>query len=89
MSGIAGGSPSATLDGTNAPNGQTISLLTLTLGQHTFNASASDVAGNSTQQSVPFTVIATIDSLIATVNAFAAQGQIRGIGTENLVGETE
>ena len=34
------------------------------------------MAGNSARQSVPFTVIATIDSLIATANAFAAQGKI-------------
>jgi hypothetical protein len=38
--------------------------------------SAGDAAGNSRSQNVAFTVIATIDSLIATVNVFAGQGKI-------------
>jgi hypothetical protein len=76
MSGLATGSPNATLDGAAATNGQTISLLTRPLGQHMFIASASDVAGNAGQQPVTYQVVATIDSLIATVNTFAAQRKI-------------
>jgi hypothetical protein len=76
LSGLATGSPSATLDGAAAMNGQTISLLTGPLGQHVFIAFASDVAGNAGQQSVTYQVVATIDSLIATVNTFAAQRKI-------------
>jgi hypothetical protein len=76
LSGLATGSPSATLDGAAAMNGQTISLLTRPLGAHTFIASASDVAGNAGQQPVTFQLVATIDSLIAAVNTFAAQRKI-------------
>jgi cytochrome c len=75
-SGLAPGSPSATLDGTTIANSQTISLLTLPLGPHVLTMSASDVAGNSAQQSVTFTIVATIDSVIAAVNAFATQGKV-------------
>jgi cytochrome c len=75
-SGLAPGSPSATLDGTTVANSQTISLLTLPLGPHVLTMSVSDVAGNSAQQSVTFTIVATIDSVIAAVNTFATQGKV-------------
>jgi hypothetical protein len=76
ISGLAAGSPGATLDGTAVANRQAVGLLTLPLGQHTVTASAADAAGNSTQRTVNFTIVATIDSLIAAVNGYAAQGQI-------------
>jgi len=76
VSGLATGSPSATLDGTSASNGQTIQLLTLSLGAHTLVASASDVAGNASLRSVTFHVVATIQSLIAAVSAYGAHGTI-------------
>jgi uncharacterized repeat protein (TIGR01451 family) len=75
-SGLAVGMPTARLDGTAVANGQSISMLTLSLGPHSFVLSAGDAAGNSRSQNVAFTVIATIDSLIATVNVFAGQGKI-------------
>jgi hypothetical protein len=68
--GLASGSPSATLDGAAVSNGDTIQLLTLMLGPHTFRVTASDNAGNATTQDVVFRVTASIDSLIA------AQGEI-------------
>jgi Beta-propeller repeat/FIMAH domain len=75
-SGVAAGSPSATLAGTTRANGETIQLLTLPLGTHSFIVTASDVAGNSSQQSVTFSIVATIDSLIAAVNVYSTQGKI-------------
>jgi hypothetical protein len=75
-SGLAAGMPSARLDGVAVANGQSISLLTLTLGTHSFVLTATDVAGNSRSQNVTFTVAATIDSLIASVNVFAGQNKI-------------
>ncbi|PYR06911.1 MAG: hypothetical protein DMF99_24660 [Acidobacteria bacterium] len=76
VSGLVNGSPWGTLDGALATNAQQIQLLTLSLGAHTVVASASDVAGNMSQRSVTFHVVATIRSLIASVNLYAAQGKI-------------
>jgi hypothetical protein len=75
-SGLGAGSPAATLDGRAVADGDAVSLLTMSLGSHTLTASATDIAGNSSQRTVTFRVIATIDSLIATVNFLAAQGGI-------------
>jgi len=75
-SGVASGSPSATLDGAPIAGGASIQPLTLALGSHTLVVSASDNAGNGTSQSVRFQVKATIDSLIAAVNFDVGQGQI-------------
>jgi uncharacterized repeat protein (TIGR01451 family) len=75
-SGLAAGMPTAALDGTTVANGQSVNTLTLALGTHNFVLSAVDVAGNSRSQNVAFTVIATIDSLIASVNVFAGQQKI-------------
>jgi hypothetical protein len=75
-SGLAAGMPSARLDGVAVANGQIITLLTLALGTHSFVLTATDVAGNSRSQNVTFTVAATIDSLIASVNVFAGQNNI-------------
>jgi cytochrome c len=76
VSGLVAGGVSAALDAQVTSNGDTIALLGLPLGMHTATVSAVDIAGNGTQQSITFTVIATIDSLIAAVNAYGAQGQI-------------
>jgi len=85
LSGLRAGSPAATLDGVIVANGQTVKLLTLALGTHTLAVSAIDVAGNSSQQSVTFRVVATINSLIATVNIYAAQGIIDGSTQKTLL----
>ena len=74
MSGAAG--VTAALDGGAVENSQSILLLTQTLGAHTIEVFASDAAGNPAHQSVSFHVIATIDSLIASVNIYALQGKI-------------
>jgi len=75
-SGLAAGMPTAALDGAAVANNQSISLLTLALGTHSFVLSATDVAGNFRSQTVTLTVIATIDSLIASVNVFAGQQKV-------------
>ena len=67
---------SATLDGGAVQNSQPVLLLTQTLGAHTIDIIGSDAAGNSAHESVVFRVVATIDSLIASVNIYALQGKI-------------
>lgn len=78
-------SVSAALDGGAVQNAQTMSLLTLALGVHTLDVSASDVAGNSVRQSVSFRVVATIDSLIASVNIDAEQGTLDASNQRSLL----
>jgi hypothetical protein len=74
LSGVA--NMAATLDGTAVSNGQTIQLLTLSLGNHIVSVSASDRAGNTSSRGVGFTIVATIDTLIGATNTFIAAGQI-------------
>jgi hypothetical protein len=75
-SGLLSGSPESWLDGVPVANGQSVALLTLALGEHVFTVSAMDVARNPAVRIVTFRVVATLDSLTAAVNLFAAQGQI-------------
>jgi uncharacterized repeat protein (TIGR01451 family) len=75
-SGLAAGSPESRLDGVAVANGQSVALLTLTLGQHVFTVSAMDAAGNPAVRTVTFRIVATIDSLIGAVNAFGGQQQM-------------
>ena len=84
MSGVA--SVSAALDGAALQNSQSILLLTQTLGAHTIEVFASDAAGNPAHQSVSFRVVATIDSLIASVNIYALQGKIDAPKQRGLLG---
>ena len=60
-----------------------VALLTLALGQHSLVVSAADRAGNTTSHPVNFQVIATVGSLIATVNVFTADGRITDANTAN------
>ena len=83
------GTPVAALDRTFVSNGQTVSLLTLPLGSHTVSVSARDMVGNGTKQSVSFQIVATIDSLIGAVNAFAARGSIDTTTRAALLGKLE
>jgi len=82
-SGLASGSPGATLDGVAVANGQSIVLLTLALGQHSLVVSAVDQAGNTANHPVNFQVIATVGSLITTVNIFVGDGRINDSNTAN------
>ena len=83
LSGLAGAA--ATLDGVTAANGQTIQLLTLALGTHIVEVSASDRAGNTSSTGIGFTVVATIDTLIGAVNSFVSAGQIDASVGRNLL----
>jgi hypothetical protein len=78
-------SVSAALDGGAVQNSQSISLPTQSLGPHTIEVFASDVAGNSASQSVSFQIVATIDSLIASVNIYAQQGKIAAANQRSLL----
>jgi uncharacterized repeat protein (TIGR01451 family) len=75
-SGLAPGSPTATLDGVAVSNGQSVPLSTLAPGHHRLVAFAVDHAGNAASHALDFQVVATVASLIATVNGFIADGRI-------------
>lgn len=52
----------ATLDESVVSDGQTIDLFFMSIGEHAFSVDAEDNASNTASQSVPFEVIATIQS---------------------------
>jgi len=83
-SGLAAGSPSATLDGAPVANGQATAPLTLSLGAHMVTASAVDTAGNASHQDVVFHVVATIGSLATAVDFYASQGRIDATTSNSL-----
>lgn len=65
-----------TLDGKPVADGDAIDLTTLALGPHTLRVGAEDTAGNVANAEVTFTVVASLDTLAATVARFAADGDI-------------
>ena len=67
----------ATLDSVTVKTGDVIDLYTLSLGTHTLAVTAVDWYGNEANQSVTFTVTATIPSLIASVDRFYSEGKIK------------
>jgi FIMAH domain-containing protein/beta-propeller repeat-containing protein len=83
------GSPTARLDGASVTSGAMVQLLAMTLGSHTLEVISSDRAGNTSTTTVTFRVIATIDSLIAAVNTFAAQGSIASNTALSLISKLE
>jgi hypothetical protein len=87
-SGLAG-DPAGNLDGSAVSNGTSVSLLALGLGTHHVTVSARDVAGNAAETSVAFEVVATVDSLIATVNALTSSGAVDGNTAGSLVAKLE
>jgi hypothetical protein len=54
-----------------------------------FTVSAMDAAGNSAVQTVTFRIVATIDSLIAAVNAFGGQQQMDDAMRRSLLSKLE
>lgn len=78
LSGIA--TDSGKLDGNPVSNGQAVDLFFLSLGQHTLAVNASDKAGNTTQASVTFNVVATLDSLMDATNRACSLGWISKAG---------
>lgn len=83
--GLAPGSPGAALDGVPVSNGHSVALLTLALGQHSLVVSAVDQAGRTASHPTTFQVIATVGSLITTVNAFIADGRINDSNANGLL----
>lgn len=73
----------AALDGTPVTNGQVIDLYTLSLDDHTLIVNAVDKAGNASSQSVTFSVTATINSLMTSVNRFYSEGKITSTGVRD------
>jgi len=70
----------ANLDGKPVANGQTLDLHTLALGSHTLTVTATDWYGNTTSQSVTFSIDATVKSLITSVNRLYQEGKITNAG---------
>lgn len=69
-------SVTAILDGVPVSDGDTIDLLSLSLGEHTFTVQAEDTAQNVSQKSVTFQIVSTLDSLAGAVNALVLAGKI-------------
>ncbi len=78
LSGVRG--VSITLDGAPVVDGQMIDLLGLSLGQHVLEVVAEDQAGNTAKAAVTFTVVASIESLRAVVERYAADGTLPDVG---------
>lgn len=70
----------STLDGTPVSDGESIDLLQLALGEHTLTVIAEDTAGNQSQESVVFQVIATFNSLQETIDRLLEEGEFDRIG---------
>jgi 2',3'-cyclic-nucleotide 2'-phosphodiesterase/3'-nucleotidase len=66
----------ADLDGVPVTSGETIDLYSLALGEHLLTVNAVDRAGNPSSATVVFTVSATVDSLMVSVELFYANGSI-------------
>lgn len=75
----------ATLDGSAVTNGQSIDLLTLSLGAHTLTVQAGDRAGNRTSQYRTFKIISTFDSLRAIVARLRSEGHIHSQDTADRI----
>jgi hypothetical protein len=84
LSGIDDSKTTVTLStyGTQQPvqSGAAIALYTLPLGSHTLTVTASDLAGNTSSQTVMFQTVASIDSMKALVTRFANAGWIDNAG---------
>ncbi len=67
---------STTVAGHTLSSGQSLPLLQLALGPHTFDVTASDLWGNSRSSLVTFNIVVTSRSIAEEVNTFVASGQI-------------
>jgi hypothetical protein len=70
----------ATLDGEPVGDEEVMDLLGLALGEHTLVVRAEDTAGNVSEVSVAFNIVATLDSLQATVQRLLESGEIDNRG---------
>lgn len=79
----------ATLDGVPVSDGDVVDLLDLPLGTHTLVVRAEDTAGNASTASVVFELEATLATLRATVERFAAEGEISAGVDRSLLAEVD
>jgi len=77
-SGLA--SVTALLDGTPVVDGQTVDLLWSGLGSHTLAVTAKDKAGWTTEKSVTFQLVVTVESVQSEIQALRARGEIDSDG---------
>lgn len=74
---------SATFDGSPATNGQVIDLFLLPLGTHAVVVTATDNAGNQSSDTATFAVVATAESVSASVDRLLDLGAITHEGVAN------
>ncbi|WP_376773956.1 OmpL47-type beta-barrel domain-containing protein, partial [Paenibacillus phytorum] len=83
LSGSDNGKTTMTMDTKELQQGKPIPLYTLPLGPHTLIVTASDLAGNTSSQTILFQTTTSIDSLKALVTSFANNGWINNAGIAN------
>ena len=83
LSGIDASMTTITLDGQAVQHGGTIPLYSLPLGSHTFIVTASDLAGNTSQEVVLFQTTTSIQSMQDLVTRFTKAGWIHNAGIAN------
>lgn len=83
FSGVDNSKTAVTIDMHSYKIGTTISLYTLSLGQHTLVISSSDLVGNQVSKTVHFQTVASIDSLKTLVTRFADTKWIDNAGIAN------
>ena len=87
LSGVDSSKTTVTISTNGEPQtvqqGATIPLYTLPLGSHTFIVTASDLAGNTSSQTVLFQTTTSIQSLQALVTRFTNAGWIDNAGIAN------
>ncbi len=79
----------ATMDGIPVSDGAVIDLLDLSVGVHTLEVTAEDMAGNVSTTRVAFEVEATLASLRATVERFSSEGGISPGGARSLLAKLD
>ncbi|XEC93010.1 LamG-like jellyroll fold domain-containing protein [Paenibacillus tarimensis] len=78
LSGVDNSKTTVTLDGYAIQPGETIPLVTLPLGSHTLVVTASDMAGNTSTQTVIFQTTTSLESMQALVTRFSDAQWIDG-----------
>ncbi|XEC95847.1 LamG-like jellyroll fold domain-containing protein [Paenibacillus tarimensis] len=78
LSGVDGSKTTVTLDTDSVQAGASIPLFTLPLGSHTLVVTASDMAGNTSSQTVIFQTTTSIESMQALVTRFTDANWIDG-----------
>jgi endoglucanase len=80
LSGVDSNKTTVTLDGKDVQQGATIQLYKLPLGSHTFIVTASDLAGNTSRQTIVFQTTTSIKSMQDLVTLFTKTGWIDNAG---------